>query len=121
MHRVGAAGMTLIEVLVALAIVAMALATGIKASAALGSNAERLGDTLAAQWCAENQLGGLRLAQQFPAVGDSDFACEQLGRSYAGKLVVRTTPNPNFRRVDAQVDDSNGYTLLRLSTVVSRF
>ncbi|MFM2068143.1 MAG: hypothetical protein RLZZ584_3052 [Pseudomonadota bacterium] len=114
-------GMTLIEVLVALAIVATALATGIKAAAALGNNAERLADILAAQWCAENELGGLRLSQQFPAVGDSDFSCEQLGRSYSGHLVVRTTPNPNFRRVDAQVLDAQGYTLLRLSTVVSRF
>jgi general secretion pathway protein I len=113
--------MTLIEVLVALAIVATALATGIKAAAALGNNAERLADTLAAQWCAENELGALRLSQQFPAVGDSDFSCQQLGRSYDGHLIVRTTPNPNFRRVDAQVVDAQGHTLLRLSTVVSRF
>ncbi|MEY4749316.1 MAG: hypothetical protein RIQ60_1530 [Pseudomonadota bacterium] len=113
--------MTLIEVMVALAIVAVALATGVKAAAALGSNAERLGDVLAAQWCAENQLGAIRLAQQFPAVGDSEFSCEQLGRNYAGRLVVRTTPNPNFRRVDAKMIDAQGYSLLRLSTVVSRF
>ena len=40
-----------------------------------------------------------------PGIGDSDFACEQLGRTYRGKLVVRPTPNPNFRRVDAQIVD----------------
>jgi general secretion pathway protein I len=114
-------GLTLIEVLVALAIVATALATGLKAAAALAGNAERLGDTLAAQWCAENQLTNLRLAHQFPPVGDSDFSCEQLGRSYRGHLVVRNTPNPNFNRVDAVLDDERGYPLLRLSTVVSRF
>ncbi|MFM2119231.1 MAG: hypothetical protein RL722_699 [Pseudomonadota bacterium] len=114
-------GLTLVEVLVALAIVATALATGIKAASALGRNAERLNDTLAAQWCAENQLTNLRLTRQFPATGDLDFQCEQLGRSYGGRLVVRTTPNPNFRRVDAQVLDEAGQPLLRLSTIVSRF
>jgi general secretion pathway protein I len=115
-------GMTLIEVLVALAIVAITLAAGIKAAAALTANTERFADTMAAQWCADNQLTALRLArQQFPPVGDSDFSCEQAGRSYQGKLIVRPTPNPNFRRVDAQVSDAEGHSLLRLSTIQSRF
>jgi general secretion pathway protein I len=114
-------GMTLIEVLVALAIVAITLAAGIKAAAALTANTERFADTMAAQWCADNQLTALRLARQFPPVGDSDFSCEQAGRSYQGKLIVRPTPNPNFRRVDAQVSDAEGHSLLRLSTIQSRF
>lgn len=112
--------MTLIEVLVALAIVAITLAAGIKAAAALVNNTERFADTMAAQWCADNQLTALRLARQFPAVGDSDFACEQAGRSYLGRLIVRPTPNPNFRRVDAQISDADGRPLLRLSTIQPR-
>jgi general secretion pathway protein I len=102
-HR--ARGLTLIEVLVALAIVAIALAAGIKAAAALTRNTQRLADTLAAKWCADNQLTELRLQRQFPPVGDSDFACEQLGQTFRGQLVVRPTPNPNFRRVDARIAD----------------
>lgn len=115
------AGFTLIEVLVALAIVAIALATGVKAAGALTRNAERLADVIAAQWCAENQLGALLLARQFPPVGDSDFACEQGGRRYQGQLVVRPTPNPNFRRVDARLTTPTGEPLLVLSTIVPRF
>lgn len=113
-------GLTLIEVLIALAIVAITLAAGVKAAAALANNTERFADTLAAQWCADNQLTALRLARQFPPVGDSDFSCEQLGRTYRGKLVVRPTPNPNFRRVDAQISDAEGRPLLRLSTIQPR-
>lgn len=113
-------GMTLIEVLVALAIVAVTLAAGIKAAAALAANTERFADTMAAQWCADNQLTALRLARQFPAVGDSDFSCDQAGRQYQGKLVVRPTPNPNFRRIDAQISDADGRPLLRLSTIQPR-
>ena len=111
-------GFTLIEVLVALAIVAVTLGAGIKAATALTDNAQRLSEVSAAQWCADNRLTGIKLARQWPDIGEAEFACEQLGRSYPGRLVVRTTPNPNFRRVDAVIQDAQGYTLLTLSTIV---
>ena len=113
-------GFTLIEVLVALAIVAITLGAGIKAAGSLTSNTARLAEVTAAQWCADNKLTELKLRQQFPATGDGDFTCEQLGRTYSGKLIVRTTPNPNFRRVDARILDDNGTTLLLLSTILGR-
>ena len=114
------AGFTLIEVLVALAIVAVTLGAGVTASGALTGNTARLVEVTSAQWCAENRLIGLRLAHIFPDVGDGDFTCDQLGRTYAGKMIVRTTPNPNFRRVDAQILDDSGRTILLLSTILGR-
>jgi general secretion pathway protein I len=116
-----ARGFTLIEVLVALAIVAVALGAGFKAAGALANNAQRLADVSAAQWCADNQLTNLKLAKQFPGIGDSDYACNQLGRTFKGQLIVRPTPNPNFRRVDANVADESGTPLLTLSTVLTRY
>jgi general secretion pathway protein I len=115
------AGFTLIEVLVALAIVAVTLGAGITAAGALANNAQRLADVSAAQWCADNQLVNLKLARQFPGIGDSDFACEQLGRTFKGHLRVRPTPNPNFRRVDANVADDSDQPLLTLSTGLPRY
>lgn len=114
-------GFTLIEVLVALAIVAIALATGVKAAGALVNNSERLAQVSAAQWCADNELAGLVLERQFPGVGDYTFGCEQLGASYPGRLVVRPTPNPNFRRVEAFIADAQGVPLYSLSTVLARY
>jgi general secretion pathway protein I len=114
-------GFTLIEVLVALTIVAITLGAGIKAAGALTGNALRLADVSAAQWCADNQLTALKLTRQYPGIGDSDFACEQLGKNYRGKLIVRPTPNPNFRRADAQMADEAGNPLLTLSTVLPRY
>ena len=120
MSRTPARGFTLIEVLVALAIVAVTLGAGMKAAGSLTNNSARLADITAAQWCADNELTGLKLARRYPDIGDSLFTCEQLGRTFNGKLIVRTTPNPNFRRVDAQVLDDNGTTLLLLSTILGR-
>jgi len=115
-----ARGFTLIEVLVALAIVAVTIGAGIKAAGSLTNNTTRLAEVTAAQWCADNRLTALKLAHVFPDIGDSDFSCDELGRTYAGKLVVRPTPNPNFRRVDAQVLDETGVPLLLLSTILGR-
>ena len=122
MNRAGgvARGFTLLEVMVALAIVAISLAAGLRAAGVLTDNAGRLADVTAAQWCADNQLTALRLARTFPGVGDVDFSCEQLGRRYPGVIVTRPTPNPNFRRVDAVILDEAGDTLLVLSTVLGR-
>lgn len=114
-------GFTLIEVLVALAIVAVTLGAGIKAAGALSNNAVRLAEVSEAQWCADNQLVGLKLAKQYPGVGDSDFKCEQLGLTYTGKLQVRPTPNPNFRRVDAVISNPAGQLVVSLSTVLARY
>jgi general secretion pathway protein I len=113
-------GFTLVEVLVALGIVAIALAAGVRATASLTRNSERQSDQLLAQLCAENTLINLRLSQQMPPVGDNTATCEQAGRSLAVKLAVQPTPNPNFLRVEAQVSDGQA-RLLNLSTVVGRY
>jgi len=116
-----ARGFTLIEVMVALVIVAITLSAGIKAAGALTDNALRFNEVSAAQWCADNQLTGLRLARNFPSVGDGEFVCEQIGHSYRGRLTIRPTPNPNFRRVDAQVANEAGDPILTISTVLGRY
>ena len=118
--RTTARGFTLIEVMVALTIVAITLGAGVRAAGSLTGNTQRLADVSAAQWCADNHLTGLKLAHTYPNIGDSPFACDQLGRSYVGNEIVRPTPNPNFRRVDAQVSDENGNPILTLSTIVGR-
>lgn len=113
-------GFTLVEVLVALGIVAIALVAGLQATAALTTNAQRQSDVLLAHFCAENELAKVRLSKQMPGVGTSDITCEQAGRSFVVKVVVAPTPNPSFRRVDAHVLDGQ-WQLLRLSTIVGRF
>lgn len=119
-QRRGARGFTLVEVLVALGIVAIALLAGLQATAALTRHAQRQSDVLLAQTCAENELVKVRLARQLPDVGDSSIACEQAGEVFTVALAVRPTPNFNFRRVDAQVFKGDA-AVLRLSTVAGRY
>jgi general secretion pathway protein I len=113
-------GFTLIEVLVALAIVAIALVAGLQATTSLTNNAARQTDTVLAQLCAENELVKTRLSREMPNVGDSTEICEQAGRNLSVTLSVKATPNPGFRRVDAQVSDGLN-TILQISTVVTRY
>jgi general secretion pathway protein I len=115
-----ARGFTLVEVLVALGIVAIALVAGLQASAALTANAQRQSDVLLGHMCAENVLVGLKLGKQLPSVGDSNQACQQAGQDFNVHLKVSPTPNPSFRRVDAQVFTGN-QPVLKLSTVMGRY
>ena len=117
-------GFTLIEVLVALAVVSVALVAGLQASGGLTRAATRQSDQWLAQLCAENELTRLRLGRQLPGVGDSTVTCEQAGKRLQVRVVVATTPNPNFRRIDAVVEDSEGgdaVRLMTLSTVMGRY
>ena len=114
-----ARGFTLIEVMVALAIVAIALAAGSRAASSVVGTSQRLNDVVLAQWCADNQLTELRLQGQLPSVGLAPFSCVQLGRTFKGTLKVQPTPNPSFRRVDAIVANDDGREMLTISTVMS--
>jgi general secretion pathway protein I len=113
-------GFTLVEVLVALAIVAITLVAGLRAAGGLTRTAERQDTLVLAQLCAENELVKLRLSKQMPGVGEQTLPCPQLQRQLRVQLVVRPTPNPNFLRADARVWDEQG-PVWQLSTVVGRF
>lgn len=113
-------GFTLIEVLVALGIVAIALIAGTQATSALTRNAQRQTDMLLGQLCAENELVRMRLSRQMPPVGDSSVRCEQAGQVFDVTLVVRPTPNPSFRRADVKVSDGR-FPVLSITSIVGRY
>jgi general secretion pathway protein I len=113
-------GFTLIEVLVALGIVAIALTAGLKATASLSRNANRQSDVMLAQLCADNDLIRLRLTRQMPSIGEATSSCDQAGQALTVVTVVRPTPNPNFVRVQSRVL-RDAEPLLQVSTIMGRY
>jgi len=111
-------GFTLIEVLVALFIVAIALAAGAQASSALVHNVQRTTDTLLGQVCAENELVKVKLTPALLPFGNASSTCTQAGKTFSVNVLTTTTPNPNFRRVDVQITNAEQLPVLRLSTIV---
>ncbi|MEY2994556.1 MAG: hypothetical protein RL357_1491 [Pseudomonadota bacterium] len=112
-------GFTLIEVLVALSIVAIALMAGFKATASLSQNAARQDQSLLAQMCAENTLIELRLRRQLPGIGNAEKACQQGQMTFQVTTSVLPTPNPNFLRLDVRVN-LQGDPIAQVSTILGR-
>jgi len=102
-HARASRGFTLLEVLVALGIVAVALTAALRGAMALTSNAHDVDLKLYAILTAENQLLELRFGHTQVSTGESSFDCEQGGVVFQCRQSVTATPNPFFRRVEIHV------------------
>ncbi len=110
-----AAGFTLVEVLVALTIVAVALMASLRAVSALTQGSAELRARTLAQWSAENRLAQMRVQAEWPPVGRSRFDCSQGRVTLECQQDVIATPNASFRRVEMTVfDPAEGRQLARL-------
>ncbi len=105
-----ARGFTLLEVLVALAVVSLALLAALRAGGALQDDAQRYHTTVLAEQCAQNYLVDQRLRQAFVPVGVTQERCTEADTPFLLHIDVRPTPNPNFRRIDLRVLDASGWT-----------
>jgi general secretion pathway protein I len=111
-------GFTLLEVLVALVIVGTALAASLRAIGSLTQNSTDLRIAMMATWSAENRLTQIRLAREWPPLGQRSFACPQGELPLRCEEEILATPNPAFRRVQVSVIDTTGRRVLMLSQVV---
>ena len=120
MTRSHARGFTLIEVLVALAIVAVALTAGMRALAESADSASSLKARTLALWVAQNRLAATQLADPLPNAGTTNGDELQAGATFAWRRTVSTTPNPSFRKVEIVVTDpaQPDYALARLAGYV---
>ncbi len=110
-------GFTLLEVLIALAILAVALAAASRAASVSIDGSVALRQRLLAEWVAQNRLSELAsLPGVFPSAGTSEGDENQAGSAYRWRQTVTDTPNPNFRRIEIQVfaAQDQSYALARL-------
>ena len=109
------AAFTLVEVLVALAILAIALAAGFRSVAQSAESATALKTRTLALWVAENRLALAQIETPPPPAGERTGRENQAGASFLWREVVSSTPNPAFRKLEITVTDD-----LRLDYVRAR-
>ena len=117
-----ARGFTLIEILIAIAILAVAMAATTRAAGVATDGALETRQRLLATWAAENRVAELRARQSFPEPGTTKFSVTQGGLALAIEETVATTANPTIRKVDLAVAEARGgnRVLTRLTAHVSQ-
>lgn len=115
-------GFTLVEVLVALAILAVALAAASRSVALATTSAADHKLRVLAGFVAENRMGELSARRVWPGLGVSEGSEGQAGIEFRWRAEVIATPHPQLRRIEIQVMDPNdsAHELRRLVGILSR-
>ena len=98
-----AGGFTLIEIVVALAVLAIAMGALIAGMGRYADNAAYLREKTLALWVAHNRLTEIQLESVFPSVGKSDGDADMGGIQWRWHVEVVETPDPGVRRVNIGV------------------
>ena len=96
-------GFTLVEVLVALAIIAIALLAALRVASEGTTSVGELRARLLAGWVAENLLAEQRARGEWPSLGIRRGTQSQGGIDFTWREEVIATPNTTFRRADIHV------------------
>ena len=103
MNRRSTAGFTLLEVLVALAVIALSMGAIIKATGDYTNNQSYLRDRTMALWVARNVLVQFRVDQEWPDVGERKGTQEMGNREWRWLAVTSQTDEEELRRLDVEV------------------
>ena len=101
--RDNAAGFTLVEVLVALAVLSLALIAALRASSISVSNSSEIRDRLLAGWVAQNRLAEHRARRDWLPVGVYQGDAVQGGKQFRWEEKVVSTQNTQFLRLEVRV------------------
>jgi general secretion pathway protein I len=96
-------GFTLIEVLVALVIVAVGMAAVMTTLSSAANTVNFLRDETFANYVALNKIATLRLSGQIPQTGNSDGDVDYANRSWHWRQEVASTEIPGVVRIDVKV------------------
>jgi general secretion pathway protein I len=116
MNRARMRGFTLVEVLVALALLAVALTAGMRALAQGADSAGNLKARTLALWVAQNRLAAAQLESPSPALGRYEGSETQANARFIWHASISTTPNPAFRKIEIVVAEPEqpDYVLARI-------
>lgn len=113
------AAFTLIEVLIALAILAIALAASMRTLHLATDSAADTRQRTLATWVAQNRLAELQARRLFAPEGTSNGEIDYAGQRFSWQQTVSETPNPAFRKVEMRVTlPGSDHALARLTGYV---
>ena len=96
-------GFTLLEVLVALAIVAFGIIAAFNGIIQMAHSTARLQERAMGDWIAMNQISEIRLSGDFPDVSEFDGSVDFAGRPWRWEATVSETGVSDLRRIDMSV------------------
>jgi general secretion pathway protein I len=96
-------GFTLIEIMVALAIITITLGAIIENTTAANINAQYLRDKTVASWIAMNQISLIRAKRQWSSATSKSGEVEMAGQQWEWKINFVKTDDENIRRLNVQV------------------
>jgi general secretion pathway protein I len=96
-------GFTLLEVLVALAIIAISLSAAINAVSSATNTATYLKQKTFAEWVAMNKVAEMRLRHDWPAIGRSNGTAQMSDITWKWTMEVKNTPDQSVRRLEVSV------------------
>jgi general secretion pathway protein I len=96
-------GFTLLEVLIALAVLALSMGAVIKAAGDYTSNQAYLRDRTIATWVARNVLVQFQVEKEWPKVGERKGTQEMGNREWRWLGVISQTEEVELRRLDVKV------------------
>lgn len=96
-------GFTLLEVLIALAVLALSLGAVIKATGDYTNNQSWLRDRTLATWVARNVLVEFQLEEAWPGVGEKKGTREMGDREWRWLARISQTEEQELRRLDVEV------------------
>jgi general secretion pathway protein I len=100
-------GFTLIEVLIALVIVALGMSALLETLGSAADTSTWLRDKTFAQWIALNQLETLRVSGTLPTDGTTDGELDYAGRHWRWRQVVSDFGLPGIFRIDVKVEPAD--------------
>ncbi len=117
-HNKNQRGFTLLEVMVALLIVAVALGGAVKVIGNAAANSSRMNNKTFANWVALNQIAELRITNEWPKLGEVKGDSEMAGRKWAWSQESIKTDDDNIRRIELSVWSENDNKSAPFVTVV---
>jgi len=114
-------GFTLLEILVALAVLAIALVATARSMGAAVDTTAALRDRTLARWVAEDRLAELELRKAWPALDVKEGEADMGGRSFRWREETSASPVARMRRVELSVFEPGADTpLARLTGFLER-